>query len=167
MTTLTSTIPGALSALETHMQNVASAHPLLNISVHVGIPIAEVENNYLAIGTYETGELVLDYEQDWAGFPAAAERKSERYKIPCTVRAWAGNTDPISRITDLFTMLDGILAELQADPQATVNGGYPLTPSGSWQISRVDIPVSGPLNNKGWGIVASFEVDVINVRLTF
>jgi hypothetical protein len=34
-------------------------------------------------------------------------------------------------------------------------------------VTTLAIPTSGPLGRRGWGIVGSFSVRVINVRITF
>jgi hypothetical protein len=169
MTTLTSTVPGAIAALEAHLANVVTALPSLNITAVTGIPVEQVGQNFIMVGEVETGQLLTGYHQDWRGFPASAERKSEEYGIPCTIRAWSGesvSTSPATIVGDAFTMLDAVMAELQSDPQATITGGYPLTPSGSWQVTEVDIPTSGPLGGQGWGVYMTFVVSIINVRLT-
>ncbi len=159
---LTSTVPGALSALETDLQAVATANPSLDVGVYLGVPIANVTNNYLAISEWETGELIVNYRQEWAGLPANPPRRSEEYGIPVTIRAWAGDSDPQSRIADLFTLVDGVLGAVQADPQAS----GALTSSGSWQATELTIPESGPLGGKGFGVVAQLIIEITNVRLT-
>jgi hypothetical protein len=166
MTTLTSTVPGCIAALTTHLNTVASDNSSLNIGIYTGLPIETLKDNFIMIGDYNDGKLIEGYAQDWRGFPAVAERKSEAYALPCSLRAWSGNSDPVSRITDAFTMMDAVMGQLQGDPQGTVNGGYPLTPSGSWQVTSIDMPTSGPLGGAGWGVVLTFLVDVINVYLT-
>jgi hypothetical protein len=166
MTTLTSTVPGAIAALVTHLGNVATAQSALNLSTSVGLPIEEVHDNFVMIGDVEDGSLVSGYRQDWRGMPAYAERRSEQYGIPCAIRAFAGSSAPTARITDAFAIFDAVLAEIQSDPQASVNGGYPLTPSGSWQVTNMQIPMSGPLEGAGWGLYITFTVSVSNVELT-
>lgn len=167
--TVTSTVPGALEVLLAFMENVVTALPDLDMGTYLGIPIGgAVANNYIAVGAWDTGELLTGYKQDWMGFPAAIDRKSEVYGLPCTVRAWQGDVDPPTVLTNFFLMVDGIMSQLQADPQA-LNGTetYALTPSGSWQATELSIPTSGPLGGRGWGMVGAFTVQVNNVRLTF
>jgi hypothetical protein len=162
MTTLTSTVPGAVGVLQGHFQAVADALPDLNILVYTGIPAGtKPEQNFLMIGN-EAGQLLAGYHQDWAGMPASAERRSEEYGILCTIRALAGGNDPMDRMADAFTMWDAVLAELQSDPKASGS----ITPSGSWQVVGMDVPAWGPLGGKGTGMAITFTVEVSNVRLT-
>jgi hypothetical protein len=157
-----STVPAAVGVLEGYFTAVALENDNLNAGVYVGAPTGDCANNYLSIGSDETGQLLVDYRQDWASFPASAGRKSESYGIVCSLRAWDGNSDPIGRLTDAFVLLDGVQEALAADP----NGSGALTPSGSWQITSVETPEAGPLGGSGWGVLITFVVSVINVRLT-
>jgi hypothetical protein len=164
MTTLTSTVPGAIAVLLGYMGQVATDNPDLDAKAYLGPPVERVTDNYLMIGD-ETGHLITGYRQNWVGMPASAERKSEEYGIVCSLRAWTGGAaalDPAARLTDAFTMIDGLMGLLQADPGASGS----LTPSGSWQVPTVDIPVFGPFESGGWGALVSFTVQIINVRLT-
>lgn len=162
MATLTSTVPGAIQQLYTYIQAVAAANPTLNISTHLGLPIEYVANNYIMIGHYETGELIDHYLQDWAGLPAGAVRKNEEYDIVCSLRSWAGDSAPTTELTNIFTMLDGVMGKVMTDPNASGT----ITASGSWQVTDIKTPESGPLGTKGWGVIMTFAVAVRNVRLT-
>lgn len=160
-TTLTSTVPGAVSVLQTHFQNVANANPAMEIGVYLGLPVAAVKNNYLMIGNYQDGKVLASYRQDWVGMPAATAVKSETYSLNCSLRAWAGSSDPLARQADAYTMIDGVLSELQSDP----GGSGELTASGSWQVTEMEEAENGPLGESGWGVVFTFTVEVINVRI--
>lgn len=162
MTTITSTVPGAIATLLGHFRDVASANRSLDLGVYSGIPVADVKNNYLAVGQWETGQLISGYHQDWAGLPASAAPKIEDYSILCTIRTWAGTVDQLGRLNDAFTLLDGVMSALKADPGASGT----ITPSGTWQVTSVEIPVAGALGGKGYGVLMSFDVPVINVRIT-
>lgn len=162
MATLTSTVPGAIQQLLTYIEGVATANPSLEISTSIGLPIARVANNYIMVGNYETGELIDNYHQDWAGLPAGAVRKNEEYDILCSLRAWSGESDPVSRLNDAYTMFDGVMGFVMTNPGA--NGT--ITASGSWQVTDVKMPESGPFDAKGWGVIMTFAVSVRNVRLT-
>lgn len=166
MTTFVSTVPGAIECLETHFENVATANPSLDVGVYVGPPNSENWNaNYLMIGERQTGRILSGYKQEWRGFPAVAARKLESpYTIPCSLRAASGSstaTDVIGRLNDAFTMMDGVLSELQNDPQAS----GALSPSGSWQVTTIDIPATGVIAGFGWGVLMTFGVQIINVQL--
>jgi hypothetical protein len=161
--TLTSTVPGAITQLFAYMQQVAADNPSLEIGTYLGTPIGTaLTANYLILGEDETGQLLTGYRQEWAGLPAAANRSSEEYGVPCCLRAYAGNSDPAARLVDSFTMFDGLMGYLQDDPGAS----GALTPSGSWKVSNLDMPSSGPFGGKGWGVLMTFTVSIINVRLT-
>jgi len=161
--TLTSTVPGAIAQLFAYMKQVADANPTLSVGTYLGLPTGtEVSNNYLMVGEDESGQLLSGYRQEWAGLPASANRSSEEYGIPCSLRAWQGDSDPASRLTDAFTMFDSLMGFLQNDPGAS----GALTPSGSWKVSTLELPESGPFGGKGWGVIGSFTVQIINVRLT-
>ncbi len=162
---ITSTVPGAITTLLGYFADVASANPSLDVGVYSGLPIANIKNNYLSIGEWETGSVLSGYRQDWVGFPASASPKLEDYSINCVARAWDGSSDTTAiaqRFTDAFTLLDGVMGCLQADPGASGS----ITPSGTWQVVGVDNIASGPLGGKGFGVLLSFEVQVINVRIT-
>lgn len=161
MSPLTSTVPGAMSTLLSHLTAVVTANPTLGASAYLGLPVANVTDNYLAIGQWPTGALLHSYKQDFMGMPAKSGRKDEDYVLPCHLRAWAGDSTPTARLADAFTMLDGVLTRLQADPQGTTA----LSSSGTWQVDVVEIPESGPFTNKGWGVLVTFTVHVFNVRI--
>lgn len=162
MATLTSTVPGAVAQFKAYLDAVSAANPSLDIGTYVGVPIEAVTNNYMMVGNWETSELIANYKQDFAGMPAIANKKNESYSIMASIRAWSGNSDPIARLTDLFTMVDGVLGQFASDP----NGSGHLTASGTWQVDSVDVPFSGPFGASGWGVLAVVQVQVFNVRLT-
>lgn len=170
MTALTSTVPGALTVLLTHFKTVAAANPTLHVGSYLGEPVGpgEPTNNYLMIGDWQTGELVTGYKQDFRGFPAVSARKNEDYLIPCNLRTWSGEAPPAAptaatqRLTEAFTLFDGVLRQLQTDPQ----GSTKLTSSGTWQVVSMQIPQSGPWANVGgWGVLMTFDVHIFNVTI--
>ena len=160
---LTSTVPGAVAALQTHMGNAVAANPSLAAEVHLGFPTAEVANNYLQIGD-ETGALLVNYRQEFLDFPITAGigHRTEEYGLLCSMRVWRGDTDPLGRLTDAFTLLNAVMAELATDP----GGSGALTPSGTWHVGEVTVPWTGLLKNMGWGVELGFTVEIINVRLS-
>jgi hypothetical protein len=162
MTVLTSTVPGAITTLQTHLQNVAAANPSLEAAVYLGLPTQTVTSNYLMIGSYPNGEIVDGYESGFAAIPGASKLKSEEYNLLGHIRTWAGNVQPADRIADAFTLLDGLLEELTND----IGGSGQLTPSGSWQVAAVDNPLATPMSPNGWGFVLAFTVHVWNVQIT-
>lgn len=166
MTVLASTIPGAVSTLQTHMQNVATANPALNPSVYVGPVVAPKgpAANYLQIGEWETGVIWHSYVGDFFAIPGTSKLKKEDYRLYGTIRTWdADPTKAINRLQDAFTLFSGLLEELTND----IDGSGQLTPSGSWQITDSDNPYSGPFADAGgFGVVISFDVHVWNVQIT-
>jgi hypothetical protein len=163
MTTLNTTLPDAIDALYAHFQIVQSKLFDLSLGVTIGPPISQVENNFLTVGDPETGELFNSYLQDFRGMPAVAGRKEESYSIPCGIRVWDGDSNPLDRARDLVTIFDAVLAELQSDPGGEINGFPALSPSGSWNATMLVNHRSGNLGGKGWGMIATFQVEVINV----
>lgn len=162
MATLTSTVNAAISTLLDHFQTVAT-QSVLKVTVYDGIPIEYATDNVLMVGHYETGQQVT-YDQDWAAFPASVGRKSEQYQIQCSLKVWSGDSSflaPAARRDEAWALLDAVMSELQSDPL----GSGVLSPSGSWQVTHVDNPETGPLSGSGWGVIYTFTVDVINVRL--
>lgn len=172
--TLSSTFPGAVAVLVTHFKTVAGQHPTLNAAVYLGPAVgpSQPQSNFIMVGDFQTGALIRGYRQDFRGLPVPGTRKNEDYYIPCTIRTWAGTSLPaspsagIDRLADAFSLMDGILNQLQNDPQGTNS----LTSSGTWQVTQIDIPQAGPLpmiggGSGGWGVVMTFEVHVFNVTL--
>lgn len=162
LVTLTSTVGPAVATLTTHLQNVANANPSLNVGVFVGAVLAtESNNNWLTIGDPETGVFLNNYDSQYASLPATAYRKTEDYEIEGTVRTWNGGSDPVTRINEAMTLLNGIRSELATD----IGGSGVLTASGSWSLEKVDNTAAGPLGGAGWGCVFRYTVHVINVRI--
>ena len=163
MTTLNTTIPDAINALYSHFQVVQANLTNLHLGVYIGPPIATAENNFLTIGEPDTGEMFANYQQAFRGMPAIAGHKEESYTIPCGLRVWDGGTDQVARIQDLVTIFDAVLGELQSDPGAEINGFPALSPSGSWNATAIVNQRSGPIGGKGWGMLSTFTVEIINV----
>jgi hypothetical protein len=165
---ITSTLAGAIKVLRTHFNTVAAENSGLNVGVYVGLPVGpgQSANNYLMIGELQTGRMVRGYKQEFRGLPAVAAHKSEDYSIPCTLQVWDGTgpvetpTAPLARLNDAMSLLNGVLTQLQADPQ----GSTQLT-SGTWQVNQIDMPQTGPFSNGGWGVLMTFSVHVFNVTI--
>jgi len=163
---LTSTVPGALLQMYKYVQAVVAANsPFAKSGViegYFGKPTTHVSNNFLMVGSDETGELWTGYKQDWVGMPATVKRKGEEYTILLTARTWAGNTNgQADRLNEVWALADGLIDQVMSDPGGSGN----LTASGSWQVTGVENPASGPLGRKGWGTVLAITVQVINVRI--
>jgi hypothetical protein len=166
---LVSTVPGALQQMFSYVQIVANTYNNFNggqVGAYLGLAIGEsIENNYLQIGDDETGELFIGYRQDWVGLPAHGWRKGEEYTIPVCLRVWSGEVDQFARLTDAFTLVNALMNQIMADPNGLANGSPNLTASGSWQITGLTQPFSGPIKGKGWGVMLKITVAVKNVRI--
>lgn len=167
--TLTSTLPGAIATLETHLQAVADANRTLDpsggpVGVFVGPPVGQQVPNYrFCVGAADTFELLKKYDGGFAAIPGASYLKSEDYVLTGHLQCWAEPVDPIGRITDAFTLMSGLLAALTGD----IGASGTITPSGSWQITSMTTPFSGPFQaSAGWGIVVEFDIHVWNVQLS-
>lgn len=166
MTQIVSTVPGALKTLRGYLQTVADANTGLNAAVYFGPPTGggNPTPNYLMVGNYENGELISGYEQDFRTLSIASATKNEDYIIPCAIRTWSGDngaTSQFDRINDAFALLDGVMQLFQTHPTGT----GALSSSGTWQVSEITMPESGPSNNGGWGVMLAFEVHVFNVTI--
>src|SRR6185437_8005842 len=163
MASLTSTVPGAIGCLQTHLRNVAAANPALKVGVFLGPPTGQqVPNNRFCIGSHENFELLTTYNGEFAAIPGASYLKSEEYVIACHLQVWADPPDPLDRITDGFTLMSGVLSELTGD----IGASGTITPSGSWQVTSMRTPYSGPGPEGGWGLVIEFDIHVWNVQLS-
>lgn len=174
MTTV-STIPAAMQVLAAYMQRVADTNPALAPGVYVGLPVSAVRNNYLMVGDLE-GKLFTPETYHWAAVPGAARLRLESYALLGTIRAYAGSSDVAARTGDVMAMLNGLqelivsdpggyAAGLTVAPPATA-GGTNLSPSGSWGDLKVTDQTAGQINGQGWGVVLTFELDVINAQLS-
>lgn len=165
---LVSTVPGAVGVLEGHFNNVAAANPALNVGVFVGPPVGQnVPNNHLAICGYPVndGEMVVGWLGKFNAIPGSLYLKGEDYSLACHLQTWSGEVDPISRITEAWTLLSGVMTELTLSA-AAIGGSGSLTPSGSWEISNVGNPHSGPFaTGGGWGMVLTFDIHVWLVQM--
>ena len=158
---LTSTVPAALGQLYTYLQTVVAASSVAPLAAYYGAPVANVTNNYVMVGHWENGQLLQNYQQDFAGFPAIANKKNEQYELLVTIRTWDGSTDPTQRVTDLMSLADGVMSQFANDPNASGT----ITPSGTWSVGEFEIVASGPFGGKGFGVLAQMTIPVINVRL--
>lgn len=165
MSTITSTIPGAAQTLAGYMKTVATANPSLNPGVYVaGIPTASIRANWMMVGNYPDGIIVAPDTYTWAAIPGAAKLRSESYALQGCIATWAGAADSnaaLARISDAFTLLNGIHEQITSD----LGGSGSLSPSGSWGDLDVVMEHNGPLGGKGWGVILGFELHVINVQL--
>lgn len=161
---LTSTVPAAVSLLKTKMQAVATANPSLAPGVYVGQIIGtDVANNFLAIGDPAGGgQLVAEYGQQFDGmYSIPPARRIESYGITGMIRAWDETVDPIARLTDAFTLLNGLITQLADDPE----GSDQLTTMGSWGVTNVENPVLGKIDSRGCGCILTFTVTVSDAQL--
>jgi len=168
MASLTSTVPGAIGVLFGHLQTVAAQNMSIDpsggpVGVFLGPPVGEQVPNYrFVIGAFDNFELLPTYEGDFAAIPGSSYLKAEDYTIACHLQVWADPPDPLSRITDAFTLMSGVLSQLTGD----IGASGSITPSGSWQVTSMRTPFQGPVNNAGWGIVVEFDIHVWNVQLS-
>ncbi len=162
---IVSTVPGAAAILAGYMRTVAAANPDLNAGVYVaGIPTATVRNNFLMVGSYETGVIIAPETYTWNAVPGAAMLRGEAYALQGCIRAWsgaAGQEAALARLGEAFTLLNGLHQQITAD----VGGSGSLSPSGSWGDLDVTMDVNGPIGQSGWGCVLGFELHVINAQL--
>lgn len=162
-----STVPGAISALAGYMQAVAAANPSLSIGVYpYGLPVASVTNNLIGLGDAESGSgaVATTISSDWAAIPAGAALIKEEYALIGVIRSTSGaggQTGAQERTADAFTMWNGLLSQIVADP----GGGGNLSPSGSWGAVEMTNHFSGPVGSSGWEVTLGFQVHVINAQL--
>ena len=162
---ITSTVPAAVNQLYTYMQTVVTNNPTLNAAAFLGRPIgAYVPNNFLAVGKYETWEPISPETYEWAAVPGNSYLRTEKYSLQGCVRAWAGDSDPLSRLSDGFTLLNSLDDLIIHD--LTPSNGTVLTPSGSWGEFKATVEAFGPLGGRGYGIVIGFELEVINAQVS-
>lgn len=158
-----STVPAAIETLAGYFQAVAAANPALEVGVYTGLPVETVNDNYIMIGSWDGGQdWILNYHSTWEALPSASQWIGEEYEIQCALRTYNGAPDLAGRLTDAFTLFNGVRQEIVNDPGGSAN----LSPSGSWGAVTVTMPACGPINKAGWGVVLSFNIGVINVRLT-
>jgi hypothetical protein len=160
-----STVPTVLQAVQTNMQAVASANPTLNAAVYMGQVIGAPANNFFGIGDPEgNGELFANYQSEFQGLFSEQVHRGEAYSILCHVRTWQGDVNPVARITEAFTLINGLANQIYTDKLA---GGALQTPSsvGNWGLSNIQNHAAGKLDGKGWGCVFTFQIDVTNVVL--
>lgn len=170
-----STIPAAMQVLAAYMRQVAANNPSLAPGVYVGLPVAQARPNYMMVGDLE-GKLFSPETYHWAAVPGAARLRLESYALLGTIRAYSGSSDIAGRTADVMAMLNGLQELVVSDPGGyaaglTVTapataGGSNLSPSGSWGDLKVTDQASGQLNGQGWGVVLTFELDVINAQLS-
>lgn len=145
------------------MTAVATANPSLNIGVYIGEPITSVRNNFMAIGDYQNWALVAPDTYQWAAIPGQAKLRTESYSLQATIRSYAGNADdPMGRLNDAFTMLNGLHQQILND----IQGGGNLSPSGAWGELHVSMEAFGPLAGAGLGCVLGLELAVVSAQLT-
>jgi hypothetical protein len=131
------------------------------VMTSIGPPIGRPSSNYIMVGDWQTGQLFSNYQQTFASLPAIANRKFETYEIPCTLRVWNGDTNPVARLGEVTTLIDGVMGALANDP----NASGAISPSGTWEVRSWEIASTGPFEGKGWGILATFLVAVFNVQI--
>ena len=161
MPALSSTVPGAIEALNAHFQAVADAAEI-ELGNYVGPPFGTVANNFLAIGDVEgKGELITNYQQGFQGMYSPPLRRTEAYGLHCVLKVWDAAIDQVARLTEAFDVLSALMTRLASDVNPTALG-----PSGAWSMTNIENPAAGALGNKGWGCVFTFDVQVQQVILT-
>lgn len=173
--TVVSTVPAAMQVLAAYMSQVASQNPALNPGVYVGLPVETVRSNYLMVGDPE-GKLIDPESYQWAAVPGQARLRLESYAVLGNIRAYSGSADLTGRVTDAFGMLNGLQELIVSDPGGyakglnpaapATDGGSNLSPSGSWGDLKVTDVASGQIGGQGWGVVLTFQLDVINAQLS-
>lgn len=145
------------------MNTVAAANPTLNVGVFLGEPIAgRVTDNFLAIGSFQEWIPVGPDTYSWAAVPGNALLRYESYALQGCIRSLSGNTDPVGRVSDAFTLLNGLHEQIIQD----IHGSNQLTPSGSWGDFDVTMEAFGPLDGIGYGVVLGFQLHVINAQIS-
>lgn len=159
-----STVPGAVDVLYGYVQAVAAQFPALSLGAYLGLPVETVANNFIMVGEHETGVIIAPNTFEWVTMPATAQthRRSEDYAIQGCIRVWNGNSDPVTRLSEVFQVLDALQEQIVSDPGAS----GALTPSGAWSTLTATMEVCGPINEKGWGVVLAFELHVTGVQIT-
>lgn len=172
---ITSTVPAAMQVLAAYMNSVANANPALNPGVYVGLPVESVRNNYMMVGDTE-GKLFTPDSYSWAAVPGLARLRKETYALLGTVRAYSGGVNISARVGEVLTLINGLQELIVTDmggnavglnpASPATDGGINLSDSGSWGGFRITDQTSGPINGQGWGVVVTFEIDVINAQIT-
>ncbi len=161
MPSLSSTVPGAIAALNVHFQAVADSAEI-ELGNYVGPPFGTVANNFLIIGDAEgKGELITNYQQGFQGMYQPPLRRTESYGLHCALRVWNAAIDATARLTEAFDVLSAVMTRLAADVEPAA-----LAPSGSWSVTSIENTAAGALGGKGWGCVFGFDVQVQQVILT-
>lgn len=164
MASVTSTVPGAITALLGYMNTVASNNPALNIGVYLGEPISNVNDNFMAVGSFVDWSPVAPETYKWAAIPGSAKLRSEEYSLQGVVRSLSGNStdqDKLDRLNDVFTILNALHEEILNDYFAS----GALSGPGAWGELRVTMEAFGPLGGVGFGAVLGFELEVVNAQL--
>lgn len=162
---ITSTVPGAISALSGYMNAIAAANPGLVLGTYPeGMPTASVKNNFIALGHWETGNFVTHMSYKWAAIPGGAKLRFEEYALVGTIRTSGGAGGQIGageRIADAYTIINALGEQVVSDP----GGGGNLSPSGSWGDLDIEPHFSGHTRQSGWMCVFGFELHVVNAQL--
>lgn len=170
-----SVVPAAIQVLAGYMTQVADDNPGLNPGVYVGLPPGSVRNNFLMVGDPD-GKLFDPESYEWAAVPGQARLRSESFALLGSIRAYSGSADVAGRVADTFTMLNALQELIVADPGGYAAGltvaapasagGSNLSPSGSWGDLKVIDNATGPFGGQGWGVLITFQLDVINAQLS-
>jgi hypothetical protein len=159
---LVSTVAGAISTLLGHMQDVAANQLDLDLSVFLGPPTDQVNGNYLMLGNYPDGlEFITNYHSPRSVL-GIEKAHNEDYQLVGHIRSWSGSADPndvLTTINNAFAIVNDLAGRIEDD----WNGSGALSTAGSWSVSEITQPESGPLGDLGgWGIIITFTVQVVN-----
>ena len=165
MASITSTVPGAIQTLQSYMQTVADANPSLNIGVFVGEPVAaEVTDNFLIIGAFDTWVPIDMDTYEWAAIPGQSGLVTENYSLQGCLRTMDG--DLMTAFNNSFLLLNGLHTQIRTDLRATaVTSTGALSTSGSWNKLEAHIEAFGPIDNVNNGVVIGFSLSVCNVQI--
>lgn len=175
---ITSTVPAAVSVLLAYMNAVSAANPTMHVKVYMGrTPTSAVANNFMMVGNFPDGELIMPGRFSWAAIPGQDKLRREEYALNGVIRSWTGDSaEPLARLADVYTMLNGLHGQIANDLAGTalgltvtppaVAGQTNLSPSGSWGDLNVEMLENGPAGkNGGWTVMLGFELAVINAQI--
>lgn len=129
------------------------------IEVVDGSPVEYVSNYILSV----TG--MSGWEQEWWTVGGDLQRL-EHYDLECQAHCWQGNSDPPTRRTEAFYLVNQVRAALYTQLQPGSAGilGLPMGADAAIQTGEL---IQGPAEGtSGWGVDLNFIVHVQNVILS-
>ena len=160
---LVSTVPGAITTLQGYLTTVAAATTVTDVQVYLGKQATETQLafNLMMVGDWHEGVPVAPASFDWAAIPGQSKLIKEEYALQACIACWAGGFDPLSRLNDAYSLLNGVHQQIRND----LGGSNNLSPSGSWGALHVTISEFGRIGT-GWGVVLGLELHVINAQIS-